>query len=65
MKSRDSKHSKSSHQEKEESELYRRLSIQHNVKARVAMPTISAKSWAVYEMNQERFIYGKRIFKKR
>ena len=29
------------------------------------MPTISAKSWAVYEMKQSKFIYGKRIFKRR
>lgn len=29
------------------------------------MPSVSAKSWAVYEMKQAKFIYGKRIFKKR
>lgn len=29
------------------------------------MPLVSAKSWAVYEMKQVKYIYGKRICKRR
>ena len=31
----------------------------------MSLPSVSAKSWGVFEINQEKFIYGKRIFKKR
>ena len=39
--------------------------INHNVKARVSMPSVTAKSWAIYEMKQAKLIYGKRVFKSR
>ncbi len=39
--------------------------INHNVKARVSMPSVSAKSWAIFEMKQSKLIYGKRMFKSR
>jgi D-alanyl-D-alanine carboxypeptidase len=29
------------------------------------MPSVSAKSWAIYEIKQKKLIYGKRMFKKR
>lgn len=29
------------------------------------MPILSAKSWAVYEIKQAKYIIGKRLFKKR
>lgn len=29
------------------------------------MPSVTAKSWAVYEMKQGKLIYGKRMFKNR
>lgn len=35
------------------------------MKARVSMPLVSAKSWAIFEMKQAKLIYGKRIFKGR
>ena len=32
---------------------------------RISMPSVTARSWAVYEMKQAKMIYGKRTFKKR
>lgn len=29
------------------------------------MPSVSAKSWAVYELKQAKLVYGKRVFKSR
>ena len=62
MNSRESRGSRNSNAQSTE---IKRHSVQYNVKMRISMPTVSAKSWAIFEMNQEKFIYGKRIFKKR
>lgn len=29
------------------------------------MPAVSSKSWAVYEMKQDRLLYGKRVTRKK
>lgn len=39
--------------------------VNYNVKARMSMPAVSSKSWAVYEMKQDRLLYGKRVTRKK
>lgn len=29
------------------------------------MPSVTAKSWGIYEMKQSKLLYGKRVFKSR
>lgn len=31
----------------------------------MSMPAVSSKSWAVYEMKQDRLLYGKRVTRKK
>ena len=59
--SRDSKESINSR----ENSYRRRQSPHYNVKLRASMPSISAHSWVLYEMKEQKFIYGKNNFKKR
>ena len=42
-----------------------RQSPHYSRKMRMTMPSITAHSWVLYEMKEERFIYGKSNFKKR
>lgn len=67
--SRDSIHSRDSRNSRDSSrdrsiELSKDK-ITHSVKMRISMPSVTARSWAVYEMKQAKMIYGKRTFKKR
>jgi hypothetical protein len=59
--SRDSKESLNSR----DSSYRRRQSPHYNMKMRVSMPSITAHSWVLYEMKEEKFVYGKASFKKR
>lgn len=62
--SRRSRESKQSLNSRERSNRHRQ-SPHYNMKMRMLMPSISAHSWVIYEMREQKFVFGKANFKKR